>query len=193
MTATRRDFLKASASTFGSTWFAAQWPAILAAGSVARAAHAAGAAFTHLSPEDARDLEAIAAQIIPTDDTPGAREAGVIYFIDAALGSFAAPQAESLRNGLAALNARVHAEHPAAARFAALDDAAQIATLKTEDKGAFFGELRFLTLAGMFSLPSYGGNRNDIGWKLLGFDHRHVWAPPFGYYDANAGGADGQS
>jgi gluconate 2-dehydrogenase gamma chain len=193
MTATRRDFLKASASTFGSAWLAGQWPAILAAASAARAAHAAGAAFTHLSPEDARDLEAIAAQIIPTDDTPGAREAGVIYFIDAALGSFAAPQADALRDGLAALNARVHAGHPTAVRFATLDDATQIAMLKTEDKGPFFGQLRFLTLAGMFSLPSYGGNRDDIGWKLLGFDHRHVWAPPFGYYDAQAGGSDGKS
>jgi hypothetical protein len=32
-----------------------------------------------------------------------------------------------------------------------------------------------------------------MGWKLLGFDHRHVWAPPFGYYDAQAGGSNGKS
>jgi gluconate 2-dehydrogenase gamma chain len=193
MTATRRDFLKASASTFGSTWLAAKWPAILAAASAARTAQAAGAAFTNLSAEDARDIEAIAAQIIPTDETPGAREAGVIYFIDAALGSFAASQAGALREGLTALNAKVKADHAPAARFAALDDATQIAVLKSEESGAFFGNVHFLTLAGMFALPSYGGNRDDIGWKLLGFDHRHVWAPPFGYYDAQAGGSDGKS
>jgi len=190
MTSTRRDFLRASASTFGSAWIAAQWPAIVAAASAARTAQAAGAAFTHLSPDDARDLEAIAAQIIPTDDTPGAREAGVVYFIDAALGSFAAAQAGGLRDGLAALNAKVNAP---ATRFAALDDPAQIALLKAEEKSPFFGQVRFLTLAGMFSLPSYGGNREDMGWKLLGFDHRHVWAPPFGYYDAQAGGSNGKS
>jgi hypothetical protein len=24
-----------------------------------------------------------------------------------------------------------------------------------------------------------------MGWDLIGFDHRHAWAPPFGYYDAD--------
>jgi gluconate 2-dehydrogenase gamma chain len=184
--ATRRDFLRASTSTFGGAWMAARWPALLAAAGVARDALAAGASFSHLTPEEARDLEAIAAQIIPSDDSPGAREAGVIHFIDAALGSFAARRAESLRAGLAELNARVHAAQPHATHFAALDDDAQIAVLKREESTAFFGAVRFLTLAGMFALPGYGGNRDHIGWKLLGFDHRHVWAPPFGWYDAEA-------
>jgi gluconate 2-dehydrogenase gamma chain len=44
--------------------------------------------------------------------------------------------------------------------------------------------MHYLTVAGMFALPSYGGNRDHIGWKLLGFTHQHVWAPPFGFYDA---------
>jgi gluconate 2-dehydrogenase gamma chain len=194
MTGTRRDFLKASSATLGSAWLLAQWPALLAAAGAAREAHAAGAAFTNLSPEDAQDIEAIAAQIIPTDETPGAREAGVVYFIDAALGSFAARRAGALREGLAALNAKVAADHAPVARFAALDDATQIAVLKSEENGPFFGNVYFLTIAGMFALPGYGGNRDDIGWKLLGFDHRHVWAPPFGYYDAHAaGGHDGKS
>jgi len=194
MTGTRRDFLKASSATLGSAWLTAHWPALLAAAGVAREAQAAGAAFANLSAEDARDIEAIGAQIIPSDETPGAREAGVVYFIDAALGSFAAPRAGLLREGLAALNAKVKAAHQPATRFAALDDATQIAVLKGEEAGEFFGNLHFLTIAGMFALPSYGGNRDDIGWKLLGFDHRHVWAPPFGYYDANAaGGHDGKS
>ena len=193
MTSTRRDFLRASASALGGAWLTAQWPAILAAASAARTAQAAGAAFTHLDPDDARDLEGIAAQIIPTDDTPGAREAGVIYFIDAALGSFAAARAGLLRDGLAALNAKVQSAHAPATRFAALDDPTQEAVLKSEEKSPFFGEMRFLTLAGMLSLPSYGGNRDEVGWKLIGFDHRHVWAPPFGYYDAQKGGHSGKS
>ena len=33
----------------------------------------------------AAEIEAIAARIIPSDATPGAREAGVVYFIDRAL------------------------------------------------------------------------------------------------------------
>jgi gluconate 2-dehydrogenase gamma chain len=182
----RRDFLKGSLSTAGAAWMSIQWPAVLAAAGAARAAHAAGAAFTHLTADEASDLEAIAAQIIPTDESPGAREAGVIYFIDAALGSFAAPRAGALKQGLADLNAKARAVDPGASSFAALADDAQVALLMREESGEFFQGIRFMTICGMFALPSYGGNRDEVGWKLLGFDHRHVWSPPFGYYDAQA-------
>jgi gluconate 2-dehydrogenase gamma chain len=37
----------------------------------------------------------------------------------------------------------------------------------------------------MLSNPEYGGNFNKMGWKLIGFDDRFSWAPPFGWYDAN--------
>jgi hypothetical protein len=40
-----------------------------------------------------------------------------------------------------------------------------------------------LTLVGMFALPKYGGNRDGVGWKLLGFQDQHIFEPPFGYYD----------
>ena len=46
--------------------------------------------------------------------------------------------------------------------------------------------MRMLTLCGMFALPSWGGNRDEAGWKLLGFEDRHAWQPPFGFYDAEA-------
>lgn len=187
----RRDFLKASGSTFGGAWLALHWPAVVAAANAAAGARAAGAAFAQLGADEARDLEAIAAQIIPSDETPGAREAGVVYFIDAALGSFMRAEAASIRAGLGALNARVSAAHPGIERFAALPAAAQTALLQAEQGGGLFRTLRFLTVAGMFSLPSYGGNRDGIGWKLLGFDHRHVWSAPFGDYDAEAARAGG--
>jgi len=35
----------------------------------------------------------------------------------------------------------------------------------------------------MFALPQYGGNRDSVGWKLIGFEDLHVFHPPFGYYD----------
>ena len=37
--------------------------------------------------------------------------------------------------------------------------------------------MRMLTLCGMFALPSWGGNRDEAGWKLLGFEDRHAWQP----------------
>jgi len=65
----------------------AQWPGILAA---AEHAHQAANAktpvkFQVLTAAQAKDVEAIAAQIVPSDELPGAREAGVVYFIDQAL------------------------------------------------------------------------------------------------------------
>lgn len=186
----RRDFLKRSLSTAGAAWISLRWPAVLAAASAALDAFAAGSTFKHLTADEARDLDAIAAQIIPTDDSPGAREAGVVYFIDAALGSFAAARAGQLRAGLADLNAKARAVDPAAPGFAALSGDAQVVLLTQEQSGEFFQAMRFMTVCGMFALPGYGGNRDEIGWKLLGFDHRHAWSPPFGYYDAQAGNGE---
>ena len=47
----------------------------------------------------------------------------------------------------------------------------------------FFDTTRLLTLLAMFSRPAYGGNRDGVGWKLIGFEDRHFFRPPFGYYD----------
>ena len=41
-----------------------------------------------LSTAEAREVETLASLIIPSGSTPGAREAGAIYFIDKALATF---------------------------------------------------------------------------------------------------------
>ena len=64
-----------------------------------------------------------------------------------------------------------------------MTSAQQIAFLTTVDQTPFFSTTRLLTLLGMFSLPEYGGNRDGLGWKLLGFEDAHVFTSPFGYYD----------
>lgn len=138
---------------------------------------------TFLTAAEAADVEAVAAQIVPTDDTPGAREAGVLHFIDRGLATFLSHLADDYRKELAEFQATFRAAHPDAAAFAALDTDAQIAFLKTVDRTPFFEATRLLTLLGMFSLPSYGGNRDGAGWKLIGFDAQHMFQPPFGYYD----------
>lgn len=136
-----------------------------------------------LSPAEAADVEAVAAQIVPTDDTPGAREAGAVYFIDRALSSFFAQLAVDYRAQLAAFQAGYRERYPASPSFASLTSEQQIAYLEGVDQTPFFNTTRLLTLLGMFSLPAYGGNRDAIGWKLLGFEDHHVFQPPFGYYD----------
>jgi Gluconate 2-dehydrogenase subunit 3 len=51
--------------------------------------------------EDATDVESITALILPTDETSGAREAGVIHFIDRALATFDREKQAIYRAGLA--------------------------------------------------------------------------------------------
>jgi len=176
----RRGFLKAAGSAAGTAWLAAWWPAALAAAKQAGAARAAAAPLETLSPEEGADFAAIAAQIIPGDELPGATEAGVVYFIDAALRGFMAGAAADLRKGLADLNRK------AGTRFAGLTAQAQLDLLKKEESSQFFGTMQFLTVAGMFAMPAYGGNKDYAGWKMLGFEHQMAWLPPFGHYDAQA-------
>ncbi|MCW8845856.1 MAG: gluconate 2-dehydrogenase subunit 3 family protein [Gammaproteobacteria bacterium] len=185
----RRQFLKSSSSAVGITLAGINLPALLSIGTAAAQARDQAEALHTLGAQEAADLEAIAAQIIPTDETPGAREAGVIYFIDGAMAGMFAHALPELRDGLAALNRKVPGDDQG---FANLGSDEQVALLRREESSGFFGLVRFLTLAGMFSLPEYGGNRDHIGWKMIGFDHRHAWSAPFGYYDAHyaEGGSD---
>lgn len=180
----RRAFVTTTGTTLSGAWLAGYLPAIHAAAREAADAVASGRqTFQLLTPAEAADLDAIAAQIIPTDATPGAREAGVVHFMDRALGTFFAAMAPAVREGLAELNARVAERFPGTARFRALGEAEQHAVLTAAEQTPFFGTVRFLTLLGMFGHPSYGGNRERLGWRLLEFDDRPAWAPPFGFYD----------
>ena len=70
-------------------------------------------------------------------------------------------------------------------RFGALAAAEQDELLRQIESSPFFLLMRFLTICGTFSSPEYGGNRGYVGWHLIGFDHRHVWQAPYGYYDAD--------
>lgn len=42
-------------------------------------------------------------------------------------------------------------------------------------------------------MPKYGGNRDGIGWKLLGFEIQHSFQPPFGFYDRDYPGFAAES
>ena len=174
---------------------AAAWLTADAAKVLAAADHAARAGresppppFQFLSAPQAADLEAATSQILPSDDSPGAREAHVVRFIDKALATWAKDQRPVFAKGIAELRKRAHKENVAAKSFVALTDDrrhAVIASLE-KDKHPFFFALRAATIAGMFANPEYGGNFNKQGWKLIGFDDRFSWAAPFGWYDANA-------
>ena len=181
----RRTLLQAIAATIATAGLPLGWAQIAEAMDDTHAVGQPGSAakISFLSAGEAADIEAVAAQIIPSDDSPGAREAGVVYFIDRALATFFSQLAGDYRTQVAAFQAGYRERHPAAASFASLTSEQQIEHLNRIDQTPFFSTTRLLTLLGMFSLPAYGGNHDDTGWKLIGFEDRHVFNPPFGYYD----------
>lgn len=135
------------------------------------------------TPEQAREVEAVAARIIPADETPGAREAGVIWFIDGALATWASENLETVLTGLPTLQAAVVRAHPGVTLFSSLTEEQQDAVLATIEEEEFFQFTWFATIAGMFALPKYGGNADYIGWELIGQDRAFEHTPPFGWYD----------
>jgi gluconate 2-dehydrogenase gamma chain len=181
----RRSLVQAIAGIVATAVTPLGWGELVHAIDVAHAAEqgAAGAKLLFLTTAEAADIDAVTAQIVPTDDSPGARDAGVVYFFDRALGSFYTQLANDYRAQLAAFQAAYRERHPAARSFAALTSDEQINFLRGIDETPFFQTTRLLTLLGMFALPEYGGNRDAVGWKLIGFEDRHVFRPPFGYYD----------
>ncbi len=139
-------------------------------------------------------MESVAAQIIPSDETPGAREAGAVYFIDRALNTFDRERQGLYTQGLGTLQAKTRELFPDAATFSGLRSDQQIQVLKAIEKTPFFAQIRTHTITGYLANPEYGGNRNQAGWKLIGFDGKFRYEPPFGYYDAEskASGATGK-
>ena len=124
-------------------------------------------------------VNAATGRIIPgTPQDPGAKEAGVVIFIDEALDGYDSALQRDYIIGLDGIEA--YAKSKYAKGFVELTDQQQDEILTNMQQNSaeakqylpnpagFFGTLLTHTRQGMFSDPIYGGNRNDIGWKLLG-------------------------
>ncbi|MEI7791591.1 MAG: gluconate 2-dehydrogenase subunit 3 family protein [Alphaproteobacteria bacterium] len=174
MSDSRRNFLFKTVGASSAAWLTANWPAQVAA---AEKAQAMGS-FTYFTREQAADVDAMAAQIYPTTDTPGAREAQVIYFIDLALVTFAQDKQDVYAKGFADLASKTGGK-----AFAALSSVDQIALLTSIEKTPFFRTVRDHTIMGMFAAPQHGGNFKKIGWTQIGYDDSLNFRAPFGAYD----------
>ena len=141
--------------------------------------------FQTLDTAAAAEIDAITSQIIPSTDGPGAHEAGVVFFIDRALSTFDAELRGAYREGMAAIQQKRQEMFPESASIAALSAGQQIQLIYAIEHSKFFDLLRTHTMYGLLGNPSYGGNRDQIGWKLIGFENRGAYQPPFGYYDAH--------
>jgi gluconate 2-dehydrogenase gamma chain len=140
-----------------------------------------------LTVRQARFVDAIAARILPTTETPGAIEAEAVFYIDRALAAPYSRWRSRYAQGLRALDK--HAKAQFGASFTKISDAQQDSALGDLESGRvtglrngeeFFELLRTHVLEGVFGEPSYGGNRDMIGWKLVGFPGQQ-WGYPETY------------
>jgi gluconate 2-dehydrogenase gamma chain len=200
----RRNFLTRGSAAVSAVWLSAHWPAIVAAAEHAHQAAKSSAPpkFQFFTPAEAAEIDAIAARIIPSDETPGAREAGVVYFIDRGLTTFAVDDQKTYREGLPALQARVRELFPNVEKFSTATPDQQDQILHSLDdqtgpaprrrsasaSNSFFQVVRIHTIVGFLIDPDSGGNRDGVGWKVIGREPEHVFQPPFGYYDKDYAG-----
>ena len=89
------------------------------------------------------------------------------------------------RNGLAALDQLSQSTYGLG--FVQLTPTQQSSLLHKSPDQNFVTLLTYHTVEGMLSVPEYGGNRNRLGWQLVGFDGD---SQPLGYtiYDESIGG-----
>ncbi|HYZ74529.1 MAG TPA: gluconate 2-dehydrogenase subunit 3 family protein [Chthoniobacterales bacterium] len=179
-----------------------------------------GAAGIFFNAHQRATIEAAMARIIPSDDQPGAREAGTIDFLDRYLSGldfiYAKPdgsgfeklegkRADAWRQrveiirakyveGIKELDRKSRAqfgaefvrltpeqqdriltgmERPALETGAGMEEKAVEPALQqtsAEIDLDFFPLLALHTRQGFYADPIYGGNKNRVGWKLIGFE-----------------------
>lgn len=183
----RRMFLRAAAAA-GAVWAATDLSHVedaLTWAARQMTAERKGLAVKVLTPSQAETIAAITSRILPSvDGRPGAREAGVIYFIDRSLSTFNAAQKTLYSDGVRDLDTRAASRWKGTPNFAVLTAPQQDELLRGIEHTPFFQAVRFDTIVGMFALPKWGGNREYTGWHMLGITHQARYEPPFGVYDA---------
>ncbi len=122
----------------------------------------------------AQTVEAICAQLIPADQDPGAREAGVVNFIDLQLSKRFKRHRAAYLHGLEAVDAASRSKF--ARRFVELTTDQQVEVLNTveENSKVFFDLILAHARQGFYGDPRHGGNRNMVSWKMVGLPYPPV-------------------
>jgi len=167
-------------------------PALAALQGCARDAALQGEPFRVLTPEEGATFRAFAHEILPPDEFPGGVDPGAAHFADRVLDSVFPEMREFIQEGLADLDRRAGAAGAGSGGFAALSRDERVRILEEVEETPFFGAAHFLVVSGVFADPSLGGNRDGVGWALIGMEHAPVFQPPFGHYDAQAAAGAGE-
>ena len=141
-------------------------------------------------------VNTIVEQIIPTDEWPGAKDAGVANFIDKQLVGPYIWYQEKYRKGLTAIEASCKLLYKKS--FEELPWEGQTNYLKLMQSGKlgepirnsktaqsgeiwtegadriFFGLIRDHTMQGFYGSPRHGGNKNYVSYKMIGLDYPFI-------------------
>jgi gluconate 2-dehydrogenase gamma chain len=160
----RRQFLKTTA---------------VAAAATTVACGKADSRWRRLTEAEAATLAAACNRIIPADDVAGAADAGVVTFIDRQLATRQRKDLGFWQAGLRALDATARRQHGKS--FADMSAQLQDAILRDCERDAgdpadwgevgpdeFFARLRHYTMMGFYGDPRHGGNRERVGWRMVG-------------------------
>jgi gluconate 2-dehydrogenase gamma chain len=135
-------------------------------------------AYETLTAAQSAALDAIVNRIIPSDENgPGASEARAVHYIDRALAGFRSDSKEDYVIGLLAIDE--HAQKTKSKLFFELSTSEQDEILMAVESNqvtgflgssaSFFSMVHNHTIEGTFSDPYYGGNRDFVGWDMLGY------------------------
>lgn len=163
----RRNFIRSVAA--GGTVAATSWPISSGRDSLAPGCKV-------FTVDQAALVDAIAEQLVPKDDYPGGKEAGVTQFIDGVLaGKYGGFYRDRYEQGLRMVD-EVSGKR-FGANFVSLKSDQQTAVLKALESGEsspagrdFFGLILADTMKGYYGDSSHGGNRDDISWTMIKFE-----------------------
>jgi len=127
-----------------------------------------GGRWRFFTAREARIADAICEQIIPADQDAGARQAGVVNYIDVQLTKHFKRHQQAYRQGLQAVDALSHARYQKPFPDLAFADQTMI-LLDVEKKAkAFFDLILTHAMQGFYGDPRHGGNRDAVSWQMMG-------------------------
>lgn len=165
----RRDFIKSAGLAFGSVLL---FPSCLKQTS----------AYRFFTPEEAKCIIAFCEQIIPKEESPGATDAGVIYYIDRQLSTIFNYDQETYRNGIK--NLQAYCTKMSGKSFESLVPPEQVKIMKMMESNQisgtewpqgkpseFFNLILSHTMQGFYGSPIHGGNKNYMSFDMLRIDY----------------------
>ncbi len=129
--------------------------------------------------QEAKCIIAVCEQIIPRDESPGATDAGVIYYIDRQLSGVFHYDTLTYRNGIKDIQQYCQAKY--SNNFEDINQTIQFEILNLLESGqitfenggasAFFNLVRNHTMQGFYGSPIHGGNKDYVSFNMLRLDY----------------------